>query len=222
MGNMSNLTPVLDFLSRLQEYNNRAWFEENRATYQAAREQFETFIDGVIDALRAVDDLGDLTAQDCVMRIYRDVRFSKDKSPYRTNMAASIAPGGRKSSRLPYYLQVAPQGQSFIAGGLYMPSPAQLARFREAIDRDVAPLKAVLNDKKFKRYFGTLGGDKLKTAPQGYPRDHAEIELLRLKQAVALHPLSDETVVSATFPAYVVKVFTALKPFLDYLNKTIQ
>jgi len=99
-----------------------------------------------------------------------------------------------------------------------MPTPEQLARFREAIDRDAAPLKAIIDTKEFKNYFGALGGEKVKTVPQGYGRDHPEIELLRFKQVVVVHHLSDEMVVAPDFGAHVIKTFKAMKPFLDYLN----
>lgn len=221
MGNAVNLKPVLDFLVQLQDNNDRDWFEQNRAVYQTAKEQFEQFVDEVIAEFRAIEDLGNLTPKDCVMRIYRDVRFSKDKSPYRTHMAASIAAGGKKSSRMPYYLHIAPHDQSFLAGGLYMPTAAQLTRFRETIDHDAKPFKTLLNHKTFKQLFGELSGEKLKTAPQGYPRDHKEIQLLRLKQVIATHPLSDEAVLAATFPTQIIETFSGLKPLLDYLNDRI-
>ena len=216
MNNAIDLKPVLDFLSQLEDNNDRTWFEQNRALYENAKQQFEQLVDQVIVELRAIEDLGDLTAKDCVMRIYRDVRFSKDKLPYRPHMAASIAAGGKKSARMPYYLHIAPHDQSFIAGGLYMPTSAQLTQFRAAIDRDAKPFKALLNG-KFKQLFGELSGEKLKTAPQGYARDHKEIELLRLKQVVATRALSDEAVLAAT-PTQIVETFAGLKPLLDYLN----
>ena len=168
--NANFLGPVLDFLSELEQHNRRDWFEQNRPAYEAARQRFETFVDEVIDRLRTFEDLGPLSARDCTMRIFRDVRFSKDKSPYRTNMAASIARGGRHSTRIPYYLHVQPHDQSMAASGLYMPTPEQLARFRERIDEDPAPFKAILTDERFRQYFGEIGGERLKRAPAGYPR----------------------------------------------------
>jgi uncharacterized protein (TIGR02453 family) len=162
--------------------------------------------------------MGGLAAKDCVMRIYRDVRFSKDKTPYRTSMAAGIAPGGRKTTRQGYYFHLEPHDQSMIAGGLYMPEPAQLARFRAAIDQDAGAFKAIVANKDFKHYFGSVGGERLKTVPQGYARDHPEIELLRLKQVVVSHAFTDEQVLSARFAAQANRVFVAMKPFLDYLN----
>ena len=214
--NKVDLKPVFDFLSSLKEHNNKPWFEEHRTDYELARERFESFVDGLILEYGSIEDFGGITAKDCVMRIYRDTRFSKDKSPYKTSMGATLAPGGKKSTSLGYHLQ--PRNESLIAGGLYMPSPEQLARFRMAIDQDAAPFKAILKDKEFKKDFGSLEGEKVRTVPQGYPREHPEIELLRFKQVVAVHHLSDETVLSPTFGTHMIKIFKAMKPFLDYLN----
>jgi len=217
-----DLRPVLDFLSGLKQHNNKAWFEENRPAYDIARARFENFVDQLIGEYGEVEDLGGITAKDCVMRIYRDVRFSKDKSPYKTNMSATIAPGGKKSSSLGYYLHIQPHNETLIAGGLHMPTPEQLARFRMTIDRDAAPFKAIIKDKEFKKYFGVVEGEKVKTVPQGYTRDHPEIELLRFKQVAVVHRLSDEMVLSPTFGTHTIKAFTAMKPFLDYLNAILK
>ena len=217
-----DLRPVLDFLSRLKQHNNKAWFDENRAAYDIARARFESFVDQLISEYGGIEDLGGITAKDCVMRIYRDTRFSKDKSPYKTNLSATIAPGGKKSSSLGYHLHIQPHDETLIAGGLYMPTPEQLARFRMVIDQDAAPLKAIIKDKEFQKYFGTLEGEKVKTVPQGYTRDNPEIELLRFKQVVVVHRLSDEMVLSPTFSTHAIKTFTAMKPFLDYLNAILK
>jgi uncharacterized protein (TIGR02453 family) len=216
-----DLQPVLAFLSQLEENNSRGWFEEHRSAYQLAKTQFEHLVNQVIEDLREIEDLGDLTAKNCVMRIHRDVRFSQDKSPYRTHMAAALAAGGKQSDRMPYYLHIAPHGQSFLAGGLYMPSAAQLAQFRKIIDHNPQPFKAVIKHKTFQQLFGGLSGESLKTAPQGYPRDHPEIALLRYKQVIASHPLADAAVLAANFPAQIVTSFAGLKPLLDYLNAAV-
>jgi uncharacterized protein (TIGR02453 family) len=213
-----DLKPTFDFLSDLEKHNNKAWFEKNRATYEIAKASFESFVDQLIGTYGKIEDLGGITAKDCVMRIYRDTRFSKDKSPYKTNMSASIAPGGKKSTSLGYHLHLQPHNKSLIAGGLYMPTPEQLATFRAAIDQDAAPFQAIIKNKEFKKYFGMLEGEKVKTVPQGYTRDHPEIELLRFKQVVVVHRLPDEMVLSPMFTTHAIRTFTAMKPFLDYLN----
>src|SRR5215212_3171464 len=138
------LRPVLDFLSDLKRHNNKAWFEENRAAYEIAKTCFESFVDQLIGEYEKTEDLGGISAKDCIMRIYRDTRFSKDKSPYKTNMSATIAPGGKKSTSLGYHLHMQPHSETLIAGGLYMPTPEQLAKFRRAIAQDAAPFKAIL------------------------------------------------------------------------------
>lgn len=215
------LRPVLDFLSELAQHNQRDWFKQHKDVYQAARERFEIFIDEIIVAYHSVEDLGPLTAHDCVMRIYRDVRFTRDKTPYQTHMAASIAKGGRHSPRFPYYLHIAPHDQSFLAGGLYMPSSLQLARFREQVDRDSAPLRAIFNETRFSQVFGAPDGERLKTAPQGYSRNHPDIDLLRLKQVTVAYPLPDVVILSPTIIDHVIEIFALMKPFLDYLNDTV-
>ena len=217
-----DLKPVLDFLSALREHNNKSWFEEHRPAYETARTQFENFVDQLIGEYGEVEDLGGITAKDCIMRIYRDTRFSKDKSPYKISMSATIAPGGKKSTRLGYHLHMQPNDETLIAGGLYMPTPEQLARFRMAIDQNAASFKDILEDKEFIKYFGRLEGEQVKTVPQGYRRDHPEIELLRFKQVVVVHHVADEMVLSPRFSAHVIKTFTAMKPFLGYLNAILK
>ena len=216
-----NLQVTLDFLGMLQAHNNREWFENNRAAYERARETFEIFVDRLIRDAGRIEDLKGVAARDCIFRIYRDVRFSKDKSPYKTNMAAMIVAGGRKSGRQGYYVHLAPHDESMIAGGLYMPSSEQIGKFRRAIARDAAPFKKIIGAREFKKYFGTLEPEKLKNAPLGFPRDHPEIELLKWKQVVVMHPLADEQVSAPDLVPYAVRVFKAMKPFLDYLNSIL-
>jgi uncharacterized protein (TIGR02453 family) len=215
------LKPTFDFLTKLKNNNNRAWFQENRSAFDRAQEAFAIFVDALIRDLGRGENLTGVSAKDCIFRIYRDIRFSKDKSPYKTNMGAEIVGGGRKSGRLGYYFHIAPHDQSMIAGGLYMPSGEQIAKFRQAIARDARKFKRIMNEKEFKKYFGTLEGERLKTAPQGFGRDHPEIELLKLKQVVVHHRLSDEQVLSANAAVHAVAACKAMKPFLDYLNKVI-
>ena len=216
-----DLELVFDFLKGLQKNNDKVWFEKNRPAYESTRDRFEFFIDRLIVSLGSVEDLGGITARDCVMRIYRDIRFSKDKSPYKRSMSASIGPGGKKSTRLTYYLHIEPPDASMIAGGLHTPDSSQIIKFREAVDRDPKPFKEVINNKVFKQTFGDIQGEKLKTVPKGYERDHPEIELLRMKEVVAIEHLTDAQVLSPKFGDHVIEAFTAMKPFLDYLNSVI-
>ena len=151
MTDVIDLQPVLEFLSDLRANNDRAWFDAHRAAYEAARQRFEALVDLLIDEVGAFEDLAGLTAADCVFRIYRDVRFSKDKSPYKTYMGAHIMPGGKKSPRMGYYLHLEPDDGSLIAGGLHTPPPEQIARFRAAIDREPDVFKAIVGSEEFRR-----------------------------------------------------------------------
>jgi uncharacterized protein (TIGR02453 family) len=222
MAPTTNLKPVLDFLSQLAKNNNRPWFEAHRPAYEQARALFEDFVDELILRLGAVEDMRGVTAKDCVMRIYRDIRFSKDKSPYKTAMSASIGPGGKKAYRFQYYLHLEPHNASMLAGGLHEPESAQINKFRAAISRDSRKFKSIVADPAFKRHFGEAGGERLKTAPQGYSRDHPEIKLLQLKEVVAVHRLTDEDVASSRIADHVVKACAAMKPFLDYLSSVVE
>jgi uncharacterized protein (TIGR02453 family) len=215
---MTSMKAVLDFLSDLRNHNEKAWFDEHRKAYEIAKSEFEGLVAQLIAEIGEFEDLGNLAAKDCVMRIFRDVRFSKDKSPYRSSMAASIAAGGRKSTKMGYYVHVEPTNQTIVAGGLYMPSSAQLAQFRDAIDQDAETFREIIEAPDFKKHFGAIQGKSLKSAPQGYTKDHPEIELLKMKQILVMRQFSDEQVVSAEFPKLVVQTCKAMKPFNDYLN----
>lgn len=213
-----DLRPALAFLKNLKRHNNREWFEDHRADYDEARQAFEAYIAALLGRLAATDNLGGLLPKDCIFRLHRDLRFAKDKSPYKTHFGAYLAPGGRKSRRMGYYIHIEPGGASMLAGGLHEPEPKQLAAFRQSVDRSPARLKALLSDRTFRRTFGDLAGEKLSTAPKGYPRDHPEVELLKLKQPTVVHRLTDTEVVRAGFVPATLRVLGVMKPFLKYLE----
>jgi uncharacterized protein (TIGR02453 family) len=212
---------ALDFLSDLALHNERAWFARHKATYEKARLIFEGLVEELIDRLSSFEDeLAGLAAKDCVMRIYRDVRFSRDKTPYNPWMTASIAPGGKKSGRFGYGLRMAP-GDTVAAGGLWQPRPEQLAAFRRAVDVDPKAILSVIDALEFSRTFGELRGEKLARPPQGYPKDHVAIELLKLKQVYVARSFPDEEVTADDFVDRCMDVFLTMKPFLDWLNEKI-
>ncbi len=213
-----HLEPVLSFLSELSTHNNKAWFEQNRDSYETAKTEFERFVNALIDEFRGPDGLEDLTAKDCISRIYRDLRFSKDKSPYHTHMWASIAPGGKKMTRMGYHVAIHPGGHSMLAGGMYDPSPEQLARFRQSIDEDARDFKKVMNHKELLDYFGGIGGDKVKTVPQGYDLSNPEIELLKYKQVVVMRSFTDQQVQASNFLDVVIQGCRVMRPFLNYFD----
>src|SRR5260221_7037147 len=157
-----NLRKTLDFLRDLKANNNKLWFDQNRKRYDAAREHFEAFIGDVILSFSDIEDLGGVNPKDCLFRINRDVRFSLDKSPYKTNLGAVIGKGGRKPVGRSYYIQIEPDGYSFIAGGLHSPSPQQLAKVRQSIAKDSAKFKKIIHHSDFTRQFGSLRGEALK------------------------------------------------------------
>jgi uncharacterized protein (TIGR02453 family) len=217
-----NFLPILNFLDNLSQNNYKAWFDANRTEYETARKIFNDFIDYLIDEFRISDNLQALSSKDCVTRIYRDIRFTRDKSPYHTNFSAIIAPGGKKSPEQGYYVSIQPHDQTLIAGGLYMPSPQHLERFRHAIDQDAAEFKAITGNKVFIEQFGKIEGERLKTAPKGYDRAHPEIELLQLKQVTVLHYFPDQAVLAGDFPEKALAACRAMKPFLNYLDDVMQ
>jgi uncharacterized protein (TIGR02453 family) len=217
-----NFPPILNFLDNLAQNNNKAWFDSHRADYESARDIFNQFIDYLIDELRSSNNLQGISAKDCVTRIYRDIRFTHDKSPYHINFSAIIAPGGKKSVTQGYYVHIQPHGESLVAGGLHMPGPEQLERFRQAIDRHAGEFKAIISDPAFVEQFGAVEGERLKTAPKGYDRAHPEIGLLQLKDILAVHHLTDQQVQAGDFPEKTLAACRAMKPFMDYLNEVIQ
>lgn len=217
-----NLKTILTFLGGLEKNNNKAWFDAQRSQYDQARSAFEEFVQLLIAEISKFDDLGILSAKECIFRINRDVRFSKDKSPYKTNMGALMGTAGKKSARQSYYVHIAPHDQSFLAGGLHMPTPEQLAKFRQAIARDAAPFKKIIGARDFVRNFGALEGEKLATAPKGYPRDHPEIEILKLKEITFGHPLTDKDLLKPGIVTDCAQVFKSLKPFLKYLDSILE
>lgn len=213
---------VFRFLGELKLNNNKPWFEQHRPEYESARSSFELFVSDILDEFRDSDDLQGITAKNCIARIYRDIRFSKDKSPYKTNLSAMIAPVGWKTSWRGYYISIEPDDRSLLAGGLYDPTPDQLNQFRQTIERDATAFKRLTSAREFVEFFGTLEGERLKTAPKGFDREHPEIGLLQLKQITVMHHFTDQEVLAGDFTEQVLKGCRVMKPFLDYLSSIIQ
>jgi uncharacterized protein (TIGR02453 family) len=215
---MTQFQPIFHFLRRLRRNNNHEWFEAHRPEYHQAKMIFEEFIQGLIFRFDAIEPLGDLAAKDAIFRINNDLRFARNKPPYKNHFSAVLASGGRHSFQLPYYIHIMPDGGSLLAGGVHMPTSSDLQAIRSAIASDSGKIREVIEAPPFRKYFGSISGEKLKNAPRGYDIDHPEIELLRHKQFMALHPLSDEQVLSPDFADRALKVFGAMKPFIDYLQ----
>jgi uncharacterized protein (TIGR02453 family) len=215
------MNKTLDFLKKLKNHNDREWFEKNKGKYLESKEEYEAFIEKMIAGIRKFDKKigGDLTAKDCTFRIYRDVRFSKNKKPYKTNMGASIDPGGKKSQIAGYYIHVEP-GNCFVAGGVWMPEPAMLQSIRQEIDYNPEPLLKILKSSSFKKFYQGLDSeDQLKTVPKGFPKDHPQIELLKNRHFLVSHPFTDREVLSKNAVQKMTEACKAMHPFLLYIRE---
>ena len=211
---------TLTFLSNLKLNNDRDWFARNRKAYDEARNNFEVFVQAIIDEIVKFDPIyKGLEAKSCVFRINRDTRFAHDKSIYKTNFGAFMVRGGKKNGdRFPgYYLHVEPAG-SFIAGGAYMPPAPWLKAIREKIDSHAGELIRIISSKEFGKYFEGLEGEKVKTAPKGYSRDHPHIELLKFKSLIVERQISDRELTSEGCFDMAVSAFRAMKPLHDFLT----
>jgi uncharacterized protein (TIGR02453 family) len=211
---------TLDFLRELKNNNEREWFAANQKDYKVARANFESFVQAVINEVITFDPiLKGLEVKNCVFRINRDTRFSKDKSPYKTNFGAFIVRGGKNNGErfAGYYFHIEPDG-CMLAGGAYMPPSPWLNAIREKISDEAEEFLEIINDAAFKKYFGPIEGERLKSSPKGYPADHPQIELLRLKSFLALNEIPDEKVLEPGFFKYVIEVFRAMKPLNDFLS----
>ncbi len=214
---------VLDFLKDLQLHNDREWFQTNKPLYEKSRKEFETFLDELIPAMAKFDDgVKFLTAKDCMFRIFRDVRFAKDKSPYKTNFGAWIAKGGRKSPGPGYYVHIQPN-ESFIAGGVYMPDPALLKRIRQEIYYNAEEFKKIVNEPKMKKLFGGLDEfDKQKLAPKGFPKEFPDIDLLKNKHFLVTLKIADQEITGKDFLKTSLNGFLLMKNFQDFLRRAVE
>jgi uncharacterized protein (TIGR02453 family) len=212
---------TLDFLDKLTHNNDKDWFDKHRPEYLAAKVNFEAFIQNMINEITEFDPIiKGLEAKNCIFRINRDVRFSNDKSPYKTNMGAFIVKGGKKNGDkyAGYYFHIEP-GKSMLAGGAYVPPAPWLTAIREKIDDEPEKLLEIINNPQFKKYFGQIEGEKLKKAPKGYPPDHKYIELLKFKSYLAMQEVSDKQILGSDYLKHSLSVFKAMKPLNDFLNE---
>lgn len=214
---------ILKFLKDLSRHNDREWFEKNKGRYLEAKLGFEELVEEVLKGLTKFDTgLAGLNPKKLPFRIYRDVRFSKDKRPYKTNMGAGFSPNGKLVQEPGYYLHLEPGNKNFVAGGIYQPDAAILAKIRQEIDYSGQELKKILKAKKLKVFFqGFDDFDKLKTAPKGYPKDHPEIEWLKLKSFILTKSFTDKEVSHKNFVKNVATVCRQIKPLNDFIREAI-
>jgi uncharacterized protein (TIGR02453 family) len=212
---------TLEFLNQLNHNNNKEWFDKNRSLYTEAKSNFENFVQALINEIIEFEPImKGLEVKNCVFRINRDVRFSNDKSPYKTNMGAFMVKGGKKNGDkyAGYYFHIE-SGHSMLAGGAYVPPAEWLGAIREKIDDDPERLLSIINHPDFIKYFGQLDGEKLKKAPKGYPPDHKYIELLKFKSYLAFREIPDKKVLADDYFRHCIDVFKAMKPLNDFLNE---
>jgi uncharacterized protein (TIGR02453 family) len=216
------LKTILTFLKAIAKNNNREWFEKNKPKYLEAKLHFEVFLESLHKELLSFDDsLAGLNPRKQGFRIYRDVRFSKDKRPYKVNMGAGFSAHGKMDQEPGYYVHLEP-GKSFVAGGIYMPDAERLSKIRQEIDYNADDFLKIMRDKKFKKLFPSLDDfDKLKTAPKGYAKDHLHLDLLKNKSFVVSHRFTDADVTSKAFVKKVANTCKTLKPLNDFLTEAI-
>lgn len=214
---------VLKFLKDITRNNNRNWFEKNKSRYVEAKGAFDDFLEALHNELLKFDEsLAGLNPRKLAFRIYRDVRFSKDKRPYKINMGAGFSTRGKMEQEPGYYIHIEP-GNSFVAGGLYMPDSENLGKVRQEIDYNADAFLKILNDRKFKKYFSGLDDfDRVKTAPKGYAKDHPHIDLLKNKSFVVSHYFTDVQVKDKKFARRVAEVCRAIKPMNDFFKRALE
>jgi len=217
-----NFKNLIDFLSNLSQNNNRDWFNANKKTFVTLKEEFESYIQELIPKIREIDPtIGPVEAKNCVFRIYRDVRFSKNKSPYKTHFGAYIASGGRKSKTCGYYLHIEP-GQAFIAAGAYSPEPAVLKEIRYEIMDNTEEFKRIIENKEFKKYYSELIGEKLKTAPKGFPKDFKDLELIKFKSFEVVNRIEEKNILSSGLEKPILSAIKVAVPYNKFFNKVIE
>ena len=215
---------TIRFLKDLQNNNNKPWFDEHRKIYEAAKADLQTMVGQLIPAIATFDEpIGTLEIKDCTFRINRDVRFSKNKSPYKNNMAAYFSRGGKKASVPGYYFHCEP-GKSYAAGGFYSPMPAELAKVRQEIDYNFEEWKNIITHKTFKKYFsqGIEGIESLVRPPKGYDENNPAIHYLKMKHFIVSKPFTDAELQSKTLVKDVTKVYETMKPMIDFLNRAVE
>jgi uncharacterized protein (TIGR02453 family) len=216
---------TLKFLKDLKKNNNKPWFDANRKRYEEAKADFAGFVQQAIDALGKKDKtISSIKAKDCLFRINRDIRFSKDKSPYKTNFGASINKGGKKAfSTAGYYFHLEPGG-CFVGGGIYQPMLEELRKVRQEIDYNFKDFKKIIGARRFKSLYGDLDKSKefqLSRVPKGYEPDNPAAEYLRLKSFIAFVKLDDTELTSKSLVKKTTEAFNVLSPFIHFINHAI-
>jgi uncharacterized protein (TIGR02453 family) len=209
------------FLRLVNQNNNREWYHANKNIYSDAKIEFEQFTEILLHEMVGIDkSLSGLTPKDCIFRIFRDVRFSQDKSPYKTNFGTFLVPGGRKAGKAGYYLHIEP-GESFIAGGIHMPPSPVLNAIRKEIYEHVEEFKTIVAAAKERSKFDGFFGDKLSGPPRGFPKDFPDIELLKYKSYGLSRSMSDKEITSVEALQHILDDFRSLLPLVHFINEAL-
>jgi len=206
---------ALHFLDKLNKNNTREWFTENKATFKQHEAAVKGFYSLVMDRLREHDEIEKMK----MFRIYRDVRFSNDKTPYKSHFAGSFARAGAER-RGGYYIRIKPK-ETFIATGFWNPNKEDLLRIRKEFEEDATDIRSIINKKPFQKIWGEMQGDAVKTAPKGFDKTHENIDLIRRKQFIFIRNFSDKEVLSPKFIDEVKKSFEAIRPYFDYMSDVL-
>jgi uncharacterized protein (TIGR02453 family) len=209
----------IEFLKLLKNNNNREWFAEHKNEFINEQNFVENFADALLQKMNGHDVIETASGKKSLHRIYRDTRFSKDKTPYKTNWSGGFK-RATKMRRGGYYFHIEPNN-SFIAGGFWGPSNEDLKRIRDEFAFDATPLRKILSSKSFVSTFGTLQGEQLKTTPKGFDADNAAIDLLRYKQFLLIKKFTDKEVLSKDFVNEANQTFKNMRPFFDYMSEVL-
>lgn len=207
---------VFSFFNKLENNNNRDWFNDNKPEFKTIEKQVKAFYNSVLDHLNTHDDIDKLK----VFRIYRDVRFSKNKLPYKTHFGGSFH-RTKPQLRGGYYVHIQPKNESFIATGFWEPASADLMRIRKEFEMDDEEIRTIIGNKTFKSIWGNFVGDEVKTAPRGFDKNHKAIDLIKKKQYIFIKKFSDEAVLHPSFINEINTAFKAIRPYFDYMSDVL-
>lgn len=217
---------TLSFLKVLKKNNNKPWFDNNRDKYLDAKNNFEEFVASLLSKMISIDeDLKDLLPKNCTFRINRDIRFSKNKTPYKINLSASFNKGGKKSIYAGYYFHLQPGGNSFVGGGLWRPEPVELKKLRQEIDYCFPEFKKIIGAQAFKKNYGELEREEnqmLVNVPKGYEKENPAADFLRMKSFVATKNIADADLTDTKLAKEVIQSFKALQPLIKFINRSFE
>lgn len=213
---------LFKFLSELKDNNHKEWFQKNKQIFDVLKHEFEEVVSELISSISEFDaGIKNLETKDCVFRIYKDVRFSKDKTPYKTNFGAFLVPGGKKSGMAGYYLHIEPD-KCFIGGGIYMPPPPVLKKLREEVFHNFDSFLKIIKEKEFVKNFKEVTGSRTTLMPKGFDKNFKGADYLKYKDYTVICTVTDDFLMSKDAFKKIIAVFKVMKPFNDFLNKSFE